>query len=219
MTAVLTTRTLVLNADWRPVNVLPVFKAVMKVFSGRALFLDPESFQTYPWETWITNWDDAIRESKIAADRVVSLAGGHLVLPEIIVCTEYHGFGYKENMKRTPKFSRWNLILRDRSVCQFCRKKLPSNEITMDHVIPVSKSGKTNWQNVVIACVACNTKKSDKLPSEVGMKLIRQPRQPTAEDLRRTPADRIRMKLTTRPPKTWEQFLGKMVMNVELEQD
>lgn len=95
--------------------------------------------------------------------------------------------------------------------CQFCGKKFPSDDMTMDHVIPKSKGGKTDWYNIVLACVACNRNKADKSLKDSGMKLIRRPYHPTAEELRLTPADRIRMQIISRPPKTWEQFLGKML--------
>ena len=214
MTALAANRTLVLNNEWRPINVLPVCKAIMKVFSGRAVFLDPESFRTYDFESWVMEWDDAIRTAKIAANQVIPLAGSKLFLPEIIVCTEYRGFGFKENKNGKPKFSRRNLFLRDRCICQLCGKKFPSNELTMGHVIPRSKGGEVSWTNIVLSCVKCNHKMADRTPEQAGMKLIRKPVVPTMDDLRMTPGDRIRMKMNTHPPKTWEQFIGKMVSNM-----
>lgn len=212
-----------LNSEWRPINVLPTLKAVMKVFSGRALFLDPESFRTYDFESWVVEWDDAVRCAKIASGRVMPLAGASLVLPEVVVCTEYRGLGYKIDKRRKPKFSRKNLFLRDRCICQFCGKKFPTNELTMGHVIPKSKGGDVSWTNIVLACVPCNHGMADRTPEQAGMKLIRKPFVPSNEDLRLSPGDRIRMQITSRPPKTWEQFLGKMMntmyWNVELLPD
>jgi hypothetical protein len=48
----------------------------------------------------------------------------------------------------------------------------------MDHIIPSSKAGKTNWHNVVTACHSCNNKKGDRSLKETGMKLIKEPYQP-----------------------------------------
>jgi 5-methylcytosine-specific restriction endonuclease McrA len=209
-------KTLVLNKEWRPINVLPVLKAVMKVFSGRALFIDPDTHRTFDFENWVLEWEDAVRTSKIASERVMPLAGWSLLLPEIVVCTEYRGFGYKVD-RRKPKFSRRNLFLRDRCVCQFCGKKLPSDDLTMGHIVPKSKGGEASWTNIVLSCVPCNHKMADRTPKQAGMRLIREPFIPTADDLRITPADRIRMQVTSSPPKTWEQFLGRMYWNVELQ--
>ena len=43
------------------------------------------------------------------------------------------------------------------------------------------------------------------------MKLIRRPVAPTQNDLRLDPTDRIRMQITSRPPKTWDAFLGATI--------
>ena len=216
MTAVVASRTLVLNGKWRPINVLPSLKAVMKVFSGRALFVDPETHRTYDFESWVLEWDDAVRTAKIAEERVMPLGVFFLVLPEIIVCSEYRGFGFKVNQRRKPKFSRKNLYLRDRCVCQYCGQKFSTKELNMDHVVPKSKGGEVSWDNIVLSCVPCNHRKRDRTPKEAGMRLIRQPFRPTGDDLRLNPEDRLRMRITGRTPKTWEQFLGKMYWNVEI---
>jgi hypothetical protein len=212
-------RALVLNSDWRPINTLPVLDAVCKVFSGRALFMHPDSYRTYDFESWVTEWDEAVRTAQIAADRVMPMGGTSLVLPDVIVCTDYRGFGFTTNLKGPPKFSRKNLLLRDKCTCQFCGKVFPSEELTMDHVFPKSKGGQITWQNIVLSCVKCNHKKANRTPEQAHMKLIRQPFVPTAKDIRMTPVDRIRMKITNRPPKTWEQFLGKMYWSVALDNE
>ena len=216
MTAALNSKTLVLNSEWQPINILPVWKAVMKVFNCRALFLDtnPESLRLYDFESWVMEWEEAIRSSKIAADQVLPLSGSFLFIPDVIVCTEYRGFGYKINGDRKPKFSRKNLLLRDKSKCQFCGKKFKSEELTMDHVVPKSKGGIVSWENIVCACVECNHRKRDRTPAQAHMKLIRKPFQPTVADLRLNPADRIKMQIIRRPPKTWEQFLGKFISDM-----
>ena len=223
MTTVMGCKTLVLSSDWRPINVLPVLMAIKKVFSGRAKCLDPESYRIYDYEDWLTEWSDVVKVAQYAKDRVISLAGTNLVLPEVIVCTDYHGLGFKANPQRSPKFSRRNLVLRDQSTCQFCGKKFPVRELTMDHIIPKSKGGKAIWSNIVCACVSCNNRKADKSLKDSGMKLIRRPVAPTHNDLRLDPTDRIRMQITSPAPKTWEAFLGAtfntMYWNTSLKDD
>lgn len=208
--------TLVLNSDWRPINVIPVLKAVMTVFSGRAFFLDPESFRIYDFESWVVEWDDAVRYSKIESNRVMPLVGSSLVLPEIVVCKDYRGMGYKEDRNRKPKFSRKNLFLRDRNTCQFCGEKFPAKDLTFGHIIPKSKGGEVSWTNIVLSCLPCNQRMAARTPEQAGMKLIRKPVEPTFKDLRLSPGDRMKMRITSRPPKTWEQFLGKIYWDVEL---
>jgi len=214
MTAV--SRTLVLNKNWMPVNVIPVHKAIMKVFADRAVFLDVETFQTYDFECWVVNWDDAIRAAKIESDKVIRAVDFGLFKPEVIVSSEYDGLGYKLG-RRKPKFSRTNLYRRDRNTCQYCGHKHKTEDLTMDHVMPKEQGGETTWTNIVLACIPCNQKKRNRTPEQAHMRLIREPRQPKPEDLRLNPMERLKRKIGSKTPKTWEQFLGKMYMNVELD--
>jgi 5-methylcytosine-specific restriction endonuclease McrA len=64
--------------------------------------------------------------------------------------------------------------------CQYCGKEFPSSFLTLDHVVPTSQGGKTQWDNVVAACKKCNTKKGNRKPSEVGMYLLKKPKAPPA---------------------------------------
>ncbi len=63
--------------------------------------------------------------------------------------------------------SRRSLLSRDNYACQYCNST--EHPLTIDHVIPKSKGGKTEWTNVVAACVACNRKKGNKMPAEAKM--------------------------------------------------
>ena len=63
--------------------------------------------------------------------------------------------------------------------CQYCGKKLPTKELNMDHVIPRDRGGGTSWENVVISCIRCNSKKSNRLPKEAGMRLLKEPKRPS----------------------------------------
>jgi 5-methylcytosine-specific restriction endonuclease McrA len=82
--------------------------------------------------------------------------------------------------KGTPivKFSRQNLYIRDRGICQYCGMPFERKELTYDHVIPRSKDGQTEWTNVVTCCVSCNHRKGGRTPEEAGMSLIRKPKAP-----------------------------------------
>jgi 5-methylcytosine-specific restriction endonuclease McrA len=66
--------------------------------------------------------------------------------------------------------------MRDRYTCQYCLRILPSAELTLDHVIPRSRSGESAWENLVACCHPCNNRKGSRTPDEAGMKLTRQPR-------------------------------------------
>jgi 5-methylcytosine-specific restriction endonuclease McrA len=77
--------------------------------------------------------------------------------------------------KHEVKFTKRNVLVRDNHRCQYCGKKYAASKLTVDHVVPRSRAGRSNWTNVVTACMDCNTRKGGRLPWEVGMKLMRQP--------------------------------------------
>jgi 5-methylcytosine-specific restriction endonuclease McrA len=76
------------------------------------------------------------------------------------------------------KFSRQNVLARDKFACQYCGKRGSAVELTFDHVVPRSRGGRTEWGNIVMACSACNAKKADRTPKEAGMKLRKHPERP-----------------------------------------
>ncbi|PRY87957.1 HNH endonuclease [Mongoliibacter ruber] len=91
--------------------------------------------------------------------------------PAVIRLNEYKNIPYKGVL-----LNRANLFRRDGNVCQYCGSK---KQLTIDHVIPKSKGGKTNWANLVTACHRCNVLKGDKSPEQMGMKLKVTPFRPT----------------------------------------
>ena len=70
---------------------------------------------------------------------------------------KYHKFS------STVKFSRSNVFLRDMYTCQYCKNVFEKKDLTIDHVIPKSKGGTTNWENVATSCKSCNIAKADKI--------------------------------------------------------
>lgn len=82
--------------------------------------------------------------------------------------------------KTKMAFSKRAIFVRDKHTCQYCSKK-PS-KLTIDHVIPKARGGKTTFDNCVAACLNCNTTKNDRTPEEAGMKLLKHPYHPTVID-------------------------------------
>ncbi|MCI0438137.1 MAG: HNH endonuclease [Chloroflexi bacterium] len=77
-------------------------------------------------------------------------------------------------MKR--RLSRRAIFYRDNFMCQYCGKS--TKTLTLDHIIPRSRSGPHIWENVVSACIPCNHKKAGLTPKEANMKLLREPKAP-----------------------------------------
>jgi 5-methylcytosine-specific restriction endonuclease McrA len=130
--------TLLLNANYEPISVLPLSvidwrHAIKLMYLGRVHVLE-----TYP--DWI------IHSERIA-----------LNVPSICVTKDY--FHYKKNVK----FSRYNLYMRDLFECQYCEDVFDYEELTIDHVIPRSVGGKTVWENCVTSCKSCNHNKGSRL--------------------------------------------------------
>ncbi|WP_420315660.1 HNH endonuclease [Ekhidna sp.] len=91
--------------------------------------------------------------------------------PSVIKVKYYISLPYKGVV-----MSRHNIFKRDQGKCQYCGT---SNDLTIDHVIPRSKGGKSTWTNLVTACKKCNSKKSDYSLDKVGMKLRKTPIKPS----------------------------------------
>ena len=105
-------------------------------------------------------------------------------------------------------FSRANIYARDDYACQYCNGVFSTADLTFDHVVPVAKGGKKDWENIVTCCVPCNRRKGGRTPHEAGMKLVRTPRRPHS-----APAIRITVGLRN-APESWRDYL---YWNVELD--
>ena len=82
----------------------------------------------------------------------------------------------KRNRRKVTSFSKKNILRRDNYCCQYCGTT--ENPLTVDHIIPKSRGGKSNWVNVVVACKTCNLKKGNHTPAEKGMELRKKPTKP-----------------------------------------
>lgn len=117
--------------------------------------------------------------------------------PAVIRLNDYKNIPYRGVM-----LNRANLFRRDRGECQYCGSK---RHLTLDHVIPRSKGGKTNWTNLVAACHRCNVNKGDKSPEQVGLILRTQPFRPTLSYFLSEYAER--------QAEEWLPFLNSKVMH------
>jgi len=98
-------------------------------------------------------------------------------IPYVILLTKM----VRSIFKRKVPWSKKNVFIRDKYQCQYCGKEnLKKPEL--EHVLPKSKGGKTNFENCVCACEECNRKKGDKSCSEVNMYLLKQPKMPTIHE-------------------------------------
>ena len=133
----------------------------------------------------IINWKRAIRlcfqgKSEVvkSSDKVIRGGDGTVVmnLPLVIRLIKVIRMVYKN---RVP-YSKKNIMIRDEHQCMYCGTT--KGALTIDHVIPLSRGGKTSFDNCVAACRPCNNWKGGRTPSEAKMYLIRQPHSPTINE-------------------------------------
>jgi 5-methylcytosine-specific restriction endonuclease McrA len=117
---------------------------------------------------------------------------------------------YDRLPKQTIRFNRRNIFARDSNRCQYCGKKFPTSELSLDHVVPRSRGGDTSWENVVCSCVKCNVRKGGRTPQEASMHLIKQPVKP-----KRSPM--LSMKLGNPKYQSWKSFLDHAYWSVDLK--
>ena len=91
----------------------------------------------------------------------------------VIRLVNYIKLPYEKLMQNKP--SRSMIYKRDGHKCQYCGS---TKNLTIDHVIPRSRGGEDTWENLVVACNSCNTRKSDKLLEETNLKLAAIPKKP-----------------------------------------
>ncbi|MTI20366.1 HNH endonuclease [Fulvivirga sp. RKSG066] len=92
-------------------------------------------------------------------------------MPAVIRLRKYVNIPYKG-----VNLTRQNVFKRDAFVCQYCGT---TKDLTLDHVTPRSRGGRSSWNNLVTACKRCNTQKGDSLPDEMGIKLKTKPFKPS----------------------------------------
>ncbi|HRO16215.1 MAG TPA: HNH endonuclease, partial [Paracoccus sp. (in: a-proteobacteria)] len=145
---------LVLNADFRPLSYYPLSLWPWQE-TIKAVFLDRVSILA-EYEGVVRSQHQAIR------------------IPSVVVLKDY-----VKPQKRVA-FTRFNLFLRDEFCCQYCGAR---GDLTFDHVVPRSRGGVTNWENVVAACSPCNLKKANKSLRGSGLRLKHAPRRPSPEEM------------------------------------
>lgn len=186
-------RTLVLNADGRPLSTYPLSivsaqDAVSAIWRQRAFVVE--------------TWEGAFFRSPSTT----------IAVPKIMMLREY------APISGEPKFCRRSILLRDKFCCQFCGRRFESQDLTYDHVIPRSLGGKTVWTNIVTACIRCNAAKANSLPHYSGRKGVMKPGQmrPLKEPRRPTNAELLRAGLEFLSNDVRDDFGSYLYWNTEL---
>ena len=162
---------LVLNASYEPINVCAARRALVLVLKGVASA-------------------EELSQSFIHSPRQA------LRMPSVIRLLEYRRIPHQ-----TRSLSRKKILMRDRYTCQYFHRTMPSGELTLDHVLPLSRAGETTWENLVACCHPCNNRKGSRTPEEAGMKLARAPRPFSLHTSRHL------MRLLAKSDDQWQKYL------------
>ncbi|MEO8216983.1 MAG: HNH endonuclease [Acidobacteriota bacterium] len=189
---------LVLNRVFQAIQVTSVRRAFVLLYKGHVRAVDAE-YRTYDFE----NWQDIPVQPH---DHYVTTPSRNILIPHVVQLLSFDRMPRQE-----VKFSRGNIYLRDQNRCQYCGRKFSSSELSLDHVIPISRGGKSTWENVVCACLPCNVRKGNKLLSEAGLQLIRGPHRPRWHPLHRLQGRHF--------PDIWKNFLDEVYWSAELRRD
>lgn len=146
-------RTLLLNADYRPKDIICWKKAVEMLYKETVYVLAEYG------------------------DWVVRSPSTTFTVPSVLLLRRYVKWHERVSFNRT------NIYIRDDFSCLYCGKSartkaLRLKDLTYDHVLPKSRGGPTTWTNIVTSCATCNHRKADRLPQEAGMTLLQKPYEP-----------------------------------------
>jgi 5-methylcytosine-specific restriction endonuclease McrA len=119
---------------------------------------------------WI-NYSDESEES--ASDAYIHTIRLKILVPRVLLLRDYDRLPVSE-----IKFSRENVFIRDHYTCQYTGKRCKVEDLTLDHVIPRERGGRTSWENIVTCRRDINSRKANRLPHEAGLTLIRKPSPP-----------------------------------------
>jgi len=200
---------LVLNKFYAAVHIVNVKRAFALLFkeSAEVVSIDNGQYNSYDFSSWVDV--SAFKaeyelpdEDPYESIRTFSI---EIRVPKIIRLVVYDKLP-----KARVKFNRKNIFARDKNICQYCGKRFPTSELSLDHVVPRTQGGISTWKNIVCACTDCNKHKGGRRPIEAGMKLIRKPVQPKHCPI-------IQLKLGSNKYQSWRQFLDNAYWSVPLE--
>jgi 5-methylcytosine-specific restriction endonuclease McrA len=144
----LTRKVLLLNASYEALGIVTIPRAVRLVWKGSAEVVELDG-------------DRVLR-----SQRFVFPAASVVRLIEYI---DVRGRQGRSSTKRS------RILSRDRYRCQYCGLKGGAFDLTIDHILPRSRGGRTAADNLCAACLACNQRKGNRTPEEARMPMLMNP--------------------------------------------
>ena len=174
-------------------------RAITLLYQDKARVVTPDyGFATFTWDDW-----SKLRPKE--GEDFINAVRNRICIPEIIVLDDYD-----KSPAHKVKFSRRAIYKRDNYTCQYCGGQPGPGELNVDHVLPRSQGGLTTWENCVLSCIKCNSKKDNKTPEQAHMKLKKKPVKPKFCPFRTERKVR---------PESWNHFVSEMYWSVEMPND
>ena len=201
----LDTSVLVLNRLFMAVRVVRARHAFVLLWKqvAEVVSVEDETFATYDFTSW-AEMSQLRRQFQPDAHEWVRTVRFEIAVPRVIRLLTYDRLP-----KTRVRLNRRNLFARDANRCQYCGKRFKTTELSIDHVVPRSRGGRTTWANVVCACMKCNVRKGGRTPPEAGLHLVREPVQPRFSPV-------ISLHAGSEKYRSWKQFLDAAYWHVEL---
>lgn len=143
----------------------------MKVLNGRVLLLN---FSYEPLGTvgvaraMCLALRGAVFVEEFDGGRVLRSPSAEFRVPSVIRLRAYVNV---RRRRRQSGMKRLRIFVRDRFQCQYCGRKRAASDLTLDHIVPRAQRGESVPENLVTACVVCNTRKGNRTPAEARMPL------------------------------------------------
>lgn len=204
--ASLSSSVLLLNRLYMAVRVVSARRALTLLYRNLAevVWLRDGNCLSYDFDDWV-QLSAARADFEPEQHDWIRTVRFQIAVPKIVRLLIY------DRMPRSEvKLNRRNLFARDQNRCQYCGRRRPTSELSLDHVVPRALGGRTSWDNVVCACLRCNVRKGGRTPEQARMTLIAPPRRP-----RRSPM--LTIKLSESKYASWKQFVDFAYWNVELK--
>ena len=165
-------RVLVLNRSWQAVNVVGVRRAFALLWQDHARVINVRGGEFAPMDAseWIAYSLEQKPEPGMEFIHTVRLS---ILIPKVLLLRSFDRLPVTE-----IKFNRENVFIRDNFTCQYSGKRCKPADLTLDHVIPRERGGRTSWENIVTCRRDINSMKANRLPHEAGLELIRRPVRP-----------------------------------------
>lgn len=142
-----TRRVLLLNASCEPLGIVSVPRAIRLVWRGVAEIVE------------------------LDGDRVLRSIRASYPCPSVVRLVHF----IDVRRRRGVANQRTRILMRDRYRCQYCAVRPPVAELTLDHILPRARGGRSTSDNLAASCRTCNNRKGNRTPAEARMPLLSDP--------------------------------------------